>query len=167
LRVGFIFRTVQRTPEAFIAKWKATQLNERAAAESQFNDLAHGSALALFHAFLDRIRAFRVMDPACGSGRFFVSRLAGAEGSGPAHQHQSRGVNFPARAPAIGPASIKGLEIDSYAAELARVSVWIVETQQMRRTGLACRRTVLKTLDVIECREPKHFVAAHKAATIT
>ena len=56
--------------------------------------------------------------------------------------------------PEIGPANVKGLEINPYAAELARVSVWIGEIQWMRRNGFAeARNPILKPLDTIECRD--------------
>jgi hypothetical protein len=37
--------------------------------------------------------------------------------------------------PRIGPEAVKGIEINPYAAELARVTVWISEIQWMRRNG--------------------------------
>ena len=56
--------------------------------------------------------------------------------------------------PAVGPANVKGIEINAYAAELARVSVWIGEIQWMRRNGFnESRDPILKPLDTIECRD--------------
>ena len=56
--------------------------------------------------------------------------------------------------PEIGPANVKGIEINPYAAELARVSVWIGEIQWMRRNGFSgSRNPILKPLDTIECRD--------------
>ena len=56
--------------------------------------------------------------------------------------------------PEVGPANVKGIEINPYAAELARVSVWIGEIQWMRRNGFAeARDPILKPLDTIECRD--------------
>ena len=47
-----------------------------------------------------------------------------------------------------------GIEINPYAAELARVSVWIGEIQWMRRNGFeASRNPILRPLDTIECRD--------------
>ena len=44
--------------------------------------------------------------------------------------------------------------MNAYAAELARVSVWIGEIQWMRRNGFAeSRDPVLKPLEMIECRD--------------
>lgn len=47
-----------------------------------------------------------------------------------------------------------GIELNSYAAELARVSVWIGEIQWMRRNGFdAARNPILRPLETIECRD--------------
>ena len=54
----------------------------------------------------------------------------------------------------MGPANVKGIELNPYAAELARVSVWIGEIQWMRRHGFReDRDPILKPLDTIECRD--------------
>jgi type II restriction/modification system DNA methylase subunit YeeA len=56
--------------------------------------------------------------------------------------------------PQIGPTSVRGIEINPYAAELARVSVWIGEIQWMRRNGFdVSRNPILKPLDTIDCRD--------------
>ena len=47
-----------------------------------------------------------------------------------------------------------GIELNPYAAELARVSVWIGEIQWMRANGYdAGRDPILRPLDTIECRD--------------
>jgi type II restriction/modification system DNA methylase subunit YeeA len=67
--------------------------------------------------------------------------------------------------PQVGPASVKGIEINHYAAELARVSVWIGEIQWMRRNGFGVSdRPILKPLDNIECRDA--ILDADSAAAI-
>ena len=49
---------------------------------------------------------------------------------------------------------MKGIEINAYAAELARVTVWIGEIQWMRRNGFReARDPILKPLETIECRD--------------
>jgi len=59
---------------------------------------------------------------------------------------------FPPSFPSIGPEALLGLEINPYAAELARVSVWIGEIQWMRRSGFDIgRQPILKPLNTIEC----------------
>ena len=56
--------------------------------------------------------------------------------------------------PVIGPSNVKGIEINPYAADLARVAVWIGQIQWMRRNGFQGERNpILKPLDTIECRD--------------
>ena len=69
-------------------------------------------------------------------------------------QLEADAMGLPLTFPEIGPASVKGIEINPYAAELARVSVWIGEIQWMRRNGFSeSRKPILKPLDTIECRD--------------
>ena len=63
-------------------------------------------------------------------------------------------MGLPRNFPAVGPANVRGIEINAYAAELARVSVWIGEIQWMRRNGFnELRDPILKPLETIECRD--------------
>ncbi len=56
--------------------------------------------------------------------------------------------------PAVGPECVRGIEINPYAAELARVTVWIGEIQWMRRNGFDVdRNPILRPLDTVECRD--------------
>jgi type II restriction/modification system DNA methylase subunit YeeA len=56
--------------------------------------------------------------------------------------------------PLIGPESVLGIEVNPYAAELARVSVWIGHIQWARRNGYPLPADpVLQRLDTIECRD--------------
>ena len=69
-------------------------------------------------------------------------------------QIEAETLGFPRAFPEVGPANVKGIEVNPYAAELARVSVWIGEIQWMRRNGSAeARNPILKPLDTIECRD--------------
>jgi type II restriction/modification system DNA methylase subunit YeeA len=116
---------------------------------------ALNEAQALRQAFLDRLRAFRVLDPACGSGNFLYLSLLALKDI----EHR---VNIEAEALGlprplllgVGPENLLGIELNPYAAELARVSVWIGEIQWMRRNGYeAARNPILRTLNTIECRD--------------
>ncbi len=56
--------------------------------------------------------------------------------------------------PQIGPEAVKGIEISPYAAEIARVVIWIGEIQWMLNNGFAYRRNpILSKLDAIENRD--------------
>ena len=105
-------------------------------------------------AFLNRLRAFTVLDPACGSGNFLYLALQALKDLEHRVQLEAEALGFQRAFPDIGPANVKGLEINPYAAELARVSVWIGEIQWMRRNGFyESRDPILKPLDTIECRD--------------
>ena len=49
-----------------------------------------------YWAFLNRLRVFTVLDPACGSGNFPLSRPAGAQGSGASGAARGGSVGLPA-----------------------------------------------------------------------
>lgn len=56
--------------------------------------------------------------------------------------------------PEVGPQAVLGIELNSYAAELARVVVWIGEIQWMLSNGFAyLRDPILRPLETIECRD--------------
>ena len=114
----------------------------------------HGRAERLLRDFLERLRGFRVLDPACGSGNFLYLALHALKDLEHQVQLEAATMGLPRTFPEIGPASVKGIEINPYAAELARVSVWIGEIQWMRRNGFSeSRKPILKPLDTIECRD--------------
>jgi type II restriction/modification system DNA methylase subunit YeeA len=86
-------------------------------------------------AFLDRLRKFRVLDPACGSGNFLYVALMALKDIELQVIIEAEELGVARVFPLIGPDSVLGLEINSYAVELARVTVWIGEIQWMRRKG--------------------------------
>ena len=108
----------------------------------------------LLRDFLERLRAFTVLDPACGSGNFLYLALQALKDLEHRVQLESAALGLDRQFPTIGPANVKGIEINPYAAELARVSVWIGEIQWMQRNGFAeARDPILQPLDTIECRD--------------
>ncbi len=108
-----------------------------------------------FAAFMERLATVRVLDPACGSGNFLylslqalkdLEKRAGVEA-------EQLGLQRPL-AFNVGPQNVLGIEKDPYAAELARIAVWIGEIQWMRSNGFSeARDPILKPLDTIECRD--------------
>ena len=107
-----------------------------------------------FNRFLERLRKSRVLDPACGSGNFLYLSLRALKNFEKKVIHEAEVMGFPPQFPSIGPESVLGIEINPYAAELARVSVWIGELQWQLENGFPYRRNpILKPLDQIECRD--------------
>lgn len=123
--------------------------NELAARTKALNEAA-----SVHRSFLDRLRDFRVLDPACGSGNFLNLSLLALKDIEHRANLEAEQLGLPREFPRVGPENVLGIELNPYAAELARVSVWIGEIQWMRRNGFdAARNPILRTLGNIECRD--------------
>lgn len=155
--------------EPLTAEWAETRgkiekLIESAPKESK-DRLLRGSELGkrtealnkakkLHQDFLTRLQNFRVLDPACGSGNFLYLSLLALKDLEHKANLEAEALGLPRGFPTVGPECVKGIEINPYAAELARVSVWIGEIQWMRRNGFeAARNPILRPLGTIECRD--------------
>lgn len=115
---------------------------------------ARSQGRTAFNTFLAKLRKFRVLDPACGSGNFLYLALVELKNIERRVSIEGELLGFPPEFPSIGPEALFGIEINPYAAELARVSVWIGEIQWMRRNGFDIgREPILKQLTNIECRD--------------
>src|ERR1035437_6755343 len=102
---------------------------------------------ARLEAFLKKLRAIIVLDPACGSGNFLyvsLQLLLSLEKEVITFAEQF-GFSFQ---PEVSVQQLKAIEINSYAFELAQVSVQIGYLQWMRDNGFPNERTpVLQNLD--------------------
>ena len=108
---------------------------------------AFNEATALKTEFLERLKNFRVLDPACGSGNFLYLALKELKNIEHRVNVECEQMGLPRGFPVVGPECVKGIEINPFAAELARVSVWIGEIQWMREHGFdASRNPILKPL---------------------
>ena len=145
----------------WLAEWEAEKteiagrLERAGAARSQAaRTQQRGQAERRLRAFLERLRQFTVLDPACGSGNFLHLALHALKDLEHRVQLEAEAMGLQRAFPAVGPANVRGIEINAYAAELARVSVWIGEIQWMRRNGFnESRDPILKPLETIECRD--------------
>jgi len=109
---------------------------------------------ARLRAFKERLAAVRVLDPACGSGNFLTVAL------GALLDLEKEVVTYGATAglagmfPEVAPRQLYGLEINTYAHELAQVAVWIAYLQWMTANGFQPRRDpILQTLDTIRLQD--------------
>ncbi len=114
---------------------------------------AFNEAQKLHRDFIERLKSFRVLDPACGSGNFLYVALRALKDIEHRTNLDAEALGLPRGFPTVGPECVKGIEINAFAAELARVSVWIGEIQWMQRNGFDVSRSpILKSLDNIACR---------------
>ena len=119
------------------------------------NDKNYKLAKAAFVRWLEDLQTYRILDPACGSGNFLFLGLKVLKDI----EHQSHldaetlGLDREADL-VTGPHNMLGLELNEYAAELARVTVWIGELQWRLTHGYEFKTNpVLEPLDCIECRD--------------
>ena len=142
----------------WLAAWETTKAliaHEMAAADAPVDgSRRRQQAARLLREFLGRLASFRVLDPACGSGNFLYLALHALKDLEHRIRVEAQTLGLQPPFPAVGPANVQGIELNPYAAELARVSVWIGEIQWMRRHGFReDRDPILKPLDTIECRD--------------
>jgi type II restriction/modification system DNA methylase subunit YeeA len=132
----------------------ATRAAAKAGALTKQRNALRGEAESKFRSFLERLRAFRVLDPACGSGNFLYLSLLALKDIELQISIEGETLGLERQFPSIGPECLLGIEINPYAAELARVSVWIGEIQWMKRNGFGARKNpILINLNTIENRD--------------
>jgi len=115
---------------------------------------AQNKAEQLHSDFIERLANFRVLDPACGSGNFLYLSLKSLKDIEHKANVEAEALGIQVGTPRVGPEAVKGIEINRYAAELARVSIWIGEIQWMRANGFqANSNPILRPLGNIENRD--------------
>jgi type II restriction/modification system DNA methylase subunit YeeA len=108
-------------------------------------------ARGLYADFRASLGRYRVLDPACGSGNFLALSLHALKDFDLAVLDDAVAMGLPRDDFRVGPEAVMGIEVNAYAAELARLTVWITELQWQLRKGLALtRRPILDKLDGIE-----------------
>ncbi len=141
--------------EPLAAEWEAVKSLLIKAQGKGPRSAPHKAAMTAFQGYLERLKSFRVLDPACGSGNFLYLSMHALKDLEHAAQVDAELLGF-GRQIGIetGPANILGLEINEYAAELARVTVWIGDIQWSQRNGQSiARNPILRTLDGIQHRD--------------
>jgi hypothetical protein len=140
-----------------LAEWESVKvaIAEAIVKSKKYGDAAYRKAEATQIAFLEKLREFRVLDPACGSGNFLYLALRALKDL--EHQVNIEGETLGLQRQVesyTSPANVLGIEINEYAAELARVTVWIGELQWRLQHGYPFKTNpVLEPLDHIEQRD--------------
>ena len=128
-------------------EWQAT----KAEADALLTRRGRVAALAVLNKFRGRLASATVLDPACGSGNFLYLALRALL------DLEKQVIDYAAEygqqyawTPCVSPAQMRGLEIDHYAADLARTSLWIGYIQWHRANGVPYTRLpILEALDTI------------------
>ncbi|MGZ8097222.1 MAG: DNA methyltransferase, partial [Methylosarcina sp.] len=109
----------------------------------------------LYYGYLERLRNFRVLDAACGSGNFLYLALHALKDLEHIAQLDAEELGFSKQLLIeTGTENILGIETNEYAAELARVTVWIGDIQWCQRNGKPINKNpILRSLDGIEHRD--------------
>ncbi len=96
-----------------------------------------------------------MLDPACGSGNFLFLGLKALKDVEHRSHLEAAALGLDREADLVtGPHNVLGIELNEYAAELARVSIWIGEIQWRIAHGYPPKTNpVLEPLDQIECRD--------------
>jgi hypothetical protein len=104
--------------------------------------------------FRHKLGHFRVLDPACGSGNFLYLSLINLKDFDLKVIEEGQEMGLPLDDQRVGPDAVRGIEINPYAAELARVTIWIGELQwQLKNSFRIKRAPILGRLDGIENRD--------------
>jgi len=143
------FEEVKARVVGLLPKWEKTPRSARSRTKAENNPEK------VLQAFLDRLAGIRVLDPACGSGNFlYVSLQLLKDLEREVIEWGSLTLKTTRSFPRVGPQVVHGIEVNDYAAELARVTIWIGEIQWMLSHGFAYRTNpVLQPLNNIECRD--------------
>ena len=105
-------------------------------------------------AFIDRLCGLRILDPACGSGNFLYLALQGVKDIEWRAILDCEALGLGMAVPRVGPEILHGIEINPFAAELARTTIWIGDIQWRVKNAIHHHpRPVLRKLNSIECRD--------------
>ena len=104
-----------------------------------------GAARAGVEAFQQRLASVTVLDPACGSGNFLYIALRSLLDLEKQVIDFNDAQGWDELVPAVKPSQMYGLEINPYAAELARTALWIGYIQWHHSNGVPYRQSPILT----------------------
>ena len=137
--------------------WTATAAEIKAlmSRSTKRGDKSHKAARNKFINWLDQLNSYRVLDPACGSGNFLFLGLKTLKDIEHKSHLEAAAMGLDREQDLVtGPQNMLGIELNEYAAELARVTVWIGELQWRIEHGYEFKTNpVLEPLDHIEHRD--------------
>lgn len=153
---GTIAKLIQTLiTEPLLAEWRIVKTVIAAGQGKGPRTKEYKEARAAYHEFMQRLQFYQVLDPACGSGNFLYLALKALRDLEKQMHLEAQELGVEAElGMQTGPHNIRGIEINEFAAELARVTVWIGDIQWCRRNGREIARDpILRPLDGIEHRD--------------
>lgn len=145
-KIEMIIGPVVRDP--LLREWEEVKAKLQKAKQGKARQKVYGE-------FMNRLSGYRVLDPACGSGNFLYLALKALKDI--EHRVHLECENIGIQRPlfmATGPHNMLGIELNSYAAELARMTVWIGEIQWCLKHGQPIdQNPILKPLRTVENRD--------------
>ena len=149
-----VLRPLRREWEEVKAKIEAEQAKAEAAETDAARTRHRNAAREAYSQFRERLGRFRVLDPACGSGNFLYLSLWHLKDLDKQVLEEAKRPDMPPDDQRVTPQTVLGIEINEYAAELARVTIWIGELQWQLRNGFGIQRSpILGVLNGIACRD--------------
>ena len=110
-------------------------------------------ASQILRGFLNRLHTVTVLDPACGSGNFLfvtLQKLQDLEKEVIVFAASTIGGLFPG----VDPRQLHGIELNTYAHELAQMTVWIGYLQWVRKNGFGNPdEPILRRMTTFECKD--------------
>ena len=111
-------------------------------------------ARAMLQEFQNRLASLRILDPASGSGNFLYVALQELRDLEKQVLRLAADMGLRGFLPEVSPEQFHGIEIDSYASDLARTALWIGHLQWSMENGYRHdQEPVLGSLNTIECRD--------------
>jgi type II restriction/modification system DNA methylase subunit YeeA len=137
------------------AKWQAVRVLLEKSQNKGIKSNDYKNARTAYQAYLDELHHFRVLDAACGSGNFLYLALHALKDLEHRAQLDAEILGFEKQIIiGTGTHNVLGIETNEYAAELARVTVWIGDIQWCQRNGRPINKNpILSSLDGIEHRD--------------
>ena len=123
-------------------------------ASQEIDDLVNGGKAdegrVALEAFRKRLAGVTVLDPACGSGNFLYIALRSLLDLEKQVMDYAAEQGWHGMTPRVNPSQMSGIELDHYAAELARTALWIGYIQWHQANGFTYKHDpILTPLDTI------------------
>jgi hypothetical protein len=162
-----IMRIVEPVLERpLLEKWSGVsrEIGELLTKSKRKGDAKFRAAQVEFVQWLKLLEDYRVLDPACGSGNFLFMGLKALKDIELKTHLEAHELGLDRASDLVtGPKNMLGIELNEYAAELARVTVWIGELQWRMLHGYEFKKDpVLEPLDNIECRDALMALNRHE-----